>query len=60
MKTWTTVPQNDYDTPNPDTILVGFEVVIPANTNATLLVKLIPQSAKQTSGKIPELKEWPK
>jgi len=60
MKTWSTVPPNDYDAPNPGTILVGFEVVIPANANATLLVKLIPQNAKQTSGKIGELKEWAK
>jgi len=60
MKTWTTVPPNDYDAPNPGTVLVGFEVKIPANTSATLLVKLIPQSAGKTSAKIPELKEWPK
>ena len=60
MKTWSTASPNDYDAPNQGTMLVGFEVIIPANTNATLLVKLIPQSAKQTSGKIPELKDWSK
>ena len=60
MKTWPTTPLHDYDAPNPGTILVGFEVKIPANTNATLLVKLIPQSAGKTSVKIPELKDWPK
>ena len=60
MKTWPTVPPNDYDAPNTGTVLVGFEAVIPANADMTLLVKLIPQSAKQTSGKIPELKEWPR
>ena len=60
MKTWPTTPKNDFDAPNPGTILVGFELTIPANTNTTLLVKLIPQTAKKTSAKIPELKEWPK
>ena len=60
MKTWATTPTNDFDAPNPGTVLVGFEVKIPANTNATLLVKLIPQSAKSTSMKIPELNSWPK
>ena len=60
MKTWATTPTNDYDTPNPGTVLVGFEVIIPANTSTTLLVRLIPQSAKSTSAKIPELKNWPK
>jgi hypothetical protein len=60
MKTWTTTPPNDYDAPNPGTVLAGFEVNIPANTNATILVKLIPQTAKNTSAKIPELKDWSK
>ena len=60
MKTWTTVSTNDYDAPNPGTILVGFEAKIPANTNVTLSVKLIPQGAKNTSANIPELKNWPK
>ena len=59
MKTWTTVSENDYDEPNPGTILVGFEVVAPANTNQVLSVKLIPQSAKSTMSKITALKEWP-
>ena len=60
MKTWPTTPTNDYDAPNTGTILVGFEVIIPANASASLLVKLIPQSAKSTNVKIPELKNWPK
>ena len=60
MKTWATTPSHDYDTPNPGTILVGFEVTVPANTSATLSVKLIPQSAKSTSAKIPALQNWPK
>jgi len=60
MKTWPTTPTNDYDAPNPGTVLVGFEIKIPADTSASLLVKLIPQSAKSTNTKIPELKNWPK
>jgi hypothetical protein len=60
LKTWPTTPVNDYDAPNPGTILVGFEAKIPADTNVTLLVKLIPQSAKSVSAKIPELKNWSK
>ena len=60
MKTWSTASPHDYDAPNPGTVLVGFEVKVPAHTKATLLVKLIPQNAKQSSAKIPELKDWPK
>ena len=60
MKTWLATLPNDYDAPNPCTVLVGFEVIIAVNANAVLLVKLIPQNAKQTSEKIPELKEWSK
>ncbi len=60
MKTWPTTPAHDYDAPNPGTILVGFEVKVPANTSTALLVKLVPQNAGKTSAKIPELKDWPK
>ena len=60
MKTWPTTSPNSFDAPNPGTSLVGFEVTVPAHTEMTLLVKLIPQSAKRLSTKIPELKQWPK
>jgi len=60
MKTWSTTPTNDYDAPNPGTVLVGFEVKAPAGATTALSVKLIPQSAKNTTTKIPELKNWPK
>ena len=59
MKTWSTTPANDWDIPNPGTVLVGFEVTIPASTSTALTVKLIPQSAKKTSAKVPALKDWP-
>ena len=60
MKTWTTVPPNDYDAPNPGAVLVGFEITIPAGTSTVLSVKLIPQNAKNTGAKISEIKMWPK
>ena len=46
MQTWSTVPPNDYDAPNPGTALVGFEVKMPANTKGVLTVLLIPGSAE--------------
>jgi len=60
MKTWSTVSPNDFDSPNPGTTLIGFEVKIPANTEAALSVKLIPQGAKKTMTNLPELASWPK
>ena len=60
MKTWTAVPPNDYDAPNPGAVLAGFEVTVPAGTSTALSVKLIPQNAKNAGVKIPELKTWPK
>jgi hypothetical protein len=32
VKTWPTTPTHDYDAANPDTIFVGFEVTLPANS----------------------------
>jgi hypothetical protein len=58
LKTWSTVPPNSYDAPNPGTTLIGFEVTIPADTSAALSVKLIPQGGKKTLSKIPELSQW--
>lgn len=44
MRTWSTDPPRDYDAPNPGTILVGFEAMIPAGSKKTLQVSLIPVS----------------
>ena len=44
MKTWSTQPPRDYDAPNPGTVLVGFEAIVPASTNVTLKVVLQPGS----------------
>ena len=46
MKTWTTVPPHDYDAPNPGTVLVGFEISLPANTKANTTVTLLPEGKK--------------
>lgn len=49
MKTWSTDPPNSYDAPNPGTIMVGFEVTLPANSAHTLEVHLVPQGPKMRS-----------
>jgi len=61
MKTWSTVPPNSWDAANPGTIMTGFEAMIPANSNAALVVLLLPEGAqenKTVSGK--KISEWPK
>jgi hypothetical protein len=61
MKTWSTVPPHDYDAPNPETIMVGFEVTVPANSAAVLNVLLLPEGTvddSEVSSK--SLAEWPK
>jgi hypothetical protein len=61
VKTWTTVPTHDYDAPNPNTILVGFEVVLPKNTTTNLTVLLIPEdSAVKKTTTVPALGDWEK
>jgi hypothetical protein len=44
MKTWSTKPTNNYDAPNPGTILVGFEFELKPNQQQTIQVMLIPGS----------------
>lgn len=59
MKTWSTAPPHDYDAPNPGTTLVGFEVALPANSDAALTVKLVPASAQESSKQsVASLKNW--
>ncbi len=61
MKTWSTDPTHDYDTPNPGTTLVGFEVKIPANTKTAITVLLTPaSSASQKKQVVPPLQQWPR
>jgi hypothetical protein len=61
MKTWSTAPAHDYDSPNPGTIVVGFEAVLPANSKSVLQVFLLPQETIQSQSSIPgTLSTWPK
>ena len=61
IKTWTTIPTHDYDAPNPNTILVGFEAVLPKDAKTNLTVLLIPQGneVKKDVSVLP-LSEWGK
>ena len=59
LTTWTTKPTHDYDALNPGTIIVGFEVNIPAKSKCALTVLLIPEDAKVKGHlTIPLLKDW--
>jgi hypothetical protein len=59
MKTWTTIPPRDYDAPNPGTILVGFEAIVPANTKVDFDILLIPGSAStKVTPKVKPLSAW--
>jgi hypothetical protein len=61
MKTWNTTPSHSYDAANPGTIMVGFEVTVPANTKAALTVLLLPEGAVENSSVTNLILEnWPK
>jgi hypothetical protein len=61
MKTWSTEPSHTYDAANPGTIMVGFEVTIPANTKSALTVLLLPDgSVENSSITNMTLENWPK
>ena len=61
VKTWVTTPLHDYDAPNPNTILVGFEAVLPKNSTTILTVLLIPEGGlDKTSINILPLEKWGK
>lgn len=59
LKTWSTNPPQDYDAPNPGTIIVGFESWVPENSKASFNVLLVPGGATAIPDlKIKELKDW--
>ena len=61
LKTWSTEPTHDYDTPNPGTTLVGFEVTMPANVKGNLTVLLIPEKATTKAAQpVQPLANWPR
>ena len=43
LKTWSTVSPNNFDSANPGTTLVGFEVMLPGNKKFEINVSLIPK-----------------
>ena len=58
LTTWSTQPVNNYDAPNPGTILIGFETEIPAGMLYTIQVKLIPGSSVTNAEFNKALSEW--
>lgn len=60
IKTWNTNPPHSYDAPNPGTTLVGFEIAVPANSKAELVVLMLPEGVdenKDVTGL--NLSSWP-
>lgn len=59
LQTWSTQGTHDYDAQNLGTIIIGFEVKIPANESTQLDVLLIPENVSEKSIKpIENLKNW--
>lgn len=60
MRTWSTLPVENYDAPNEGTIRVGFEVPLPRASSVALTVLLLPDDATPVSAiDSRELKDWP-
>lgn len=60
MKTWTTTSPNDYDAPNPGTVLTGFEVDLPPGYKGSFTVLLAPGGEKDKTYNLPgALASWP-
>jgi hypothetical protein len=61
IKTWGTDPPHSYDAPNPGTTLVGFEITLPANSKADLVVLMLPEGADENKNVTSlKLSNWPK
>lgn len=59
MRTWSTAPTNDYDAPNPGTILVGFECDLPAQSSVEFEILLVPESHGTDPGFLAQpLADW--
>ncbi len=59
LQTWSAQGMHDYDAPNLGITIVGFEVKIPANSNISVDVLLIPENISENSIKpIESLKNW--
>ena len=42
LETWSTAPENDFDAPNPGTVMVGFQTWLAAEGKRSFSVRLIP------------------
>ena len=61
LQTWSTAPTTDYDATNEGTVLVGFEIEVPAGKSQTLQVSLLPQKVVPTTkGFDTPLTQWGK
>lgn len=61
LKTWSTEPTTNFDVPNPNTQIVGYEVKLPANSKQIIKVTLNPQKKfKKKKAKLIKLEDWPK
>jgi hypothetical protein len=58
VTTWSSQSPNEWDSPNPGTVLVGFEIEVPENSNETLDVKLIPGSSGAGAEFSKNLSDW--
>ncbi|WP_018628084.1 heparinase II/III domain-containing protein [Niabella aurantiaca] len=58
LKTWSTAPSNDYDAPNPGTVIAGFETLLPANSSHRFVVNLVPGNNMKADKKTMALKDW--
>lgn len=60
LKTWPTDPPNNYDALNMGTVLVGFEIVVPAHTKQSFTVLLVPgeQAIAVKKSSLKSLNEW--
>ncbi|GAB3717771.1 hypothetical protein GCM10027592_60130 [Spirosoma flavus] len=59
LKTWPTDPVHEYDAPNPGTTRLGFEVNVPAQTKASLTVRLLPEKAvSKKKEPVKNLADW--
>ncbi|MDR3653690.1 MAG: heparinase II/III family protein [Paludibacter sp.] len=58
LKTWSTAPTTDYDAENPNTIIVGYEVQLPAHQKETLRVKLLPEKTNEEKTVLKPIDDW--
>jgi len=58
MQTWSTDSPREYDERNPGTVIVGFEIILPAGSQQAMNVLLIPGDASQDTKKVLPLGQW--